>query len=303
MSKLLSTRQVARALGVSEASLKRWCDRGLLPVIRTAGGHRRLPVHGVIQFLRERGHRVIRPEVLGLPHTYTRSHVLMDRARELLRDAFESGDEVRVRTVVLDLYLSQRTLLEICDDVLTPVFHDIGDRWAHGSVEIYQERLACELAVRILHDLRSYLPSLPPDAPLAIGGTPEGDPYQLATAMAELVLREAGWDARSLGAGHPAHTLCAALRDMRPKLLWVSVSHVIDAGQFLEQWSMLYHASIERGIATIVGGQAMTPDLRQAMAYSACGDHLRHLVSFANTLRAAAVERAPDSDAAPDPGG
>ena len=48
---LLSPKQVARALGVSESSLKRWCDKGLIPTERTAGGHRRLPLAGVLDFL------------------------------------------------------------------------------------------------------------------------------------------------------------------------------------------------------------------------------------------------------------
>jgi len=65
MKELISPKQVALALGVSEASLKRWCDKGLIPAIRTAGGHRRLPINGVIHFIRQTGQHLVRPEVLG----------------------------------------------------------------------------------------------------------------------------------------------------------------------------------------------------------------------------------------------
>jgi excisionase family DNA binding protein len=42
VKKLVTPKQVAQAINVSESSLKRWCDQGLLTAIRTAGGHRRL---------------------------------------------------------------------------------------------------------------------------------------------------------------------------------------------------------------------------------------------------------------------
>ena len=49
LKQVLTPKQVADAIGVSEASLKRWCDKGLIPATRTAGGHRRLPISGVVQ--------------------------------------------------------------------------------------------------------------------------------------------------------------------------------------------------------------------------------------------------------------
>ncbi|OYW17913.1 MAG: hypothetical protein B7Z55_11620, partial [Planctomycetales bacterium 12-60-4] len=64
---LLTPKQVAVAIGVSESSLKRWCDRGILPTVRTAGGHRRIPTSGVLKFLQQSGHPLVQPEVLGLP--------------------------------------------------------------------------------------------------------------------------------------------------------------------------------------------------------------------------------------------
>ena len=69
MKELVTPKQVALAIGVSEASLKRWCDKGLLPFSRTPGGHRRLPISGVMQFVRKTGQSLVEPAVIGLPAT------------------------------------------------------------------------------------------------------------------------------------------------------------------------------------------------------------------------------------------
>lgn len=284
MKELLSPRQVARAIGVSEASLKRWCDKGLLPTIRTAGGHRRIPVNGVVEFLRASGQKLVRPEVLGLPPTTGRGSLVIERACAHVRGALLTGDAEQFRRIIFDLYLARHPASEICDLVIAPAMRAIGDGWEHGEVEVYEERRACEISLRVLHELRSVL--LPPaeDAPVAIGGTLEHDPYQLATAMVDLSLREAGWRAESYGSNHPAATLCAAIRDVRPRLFWLSVSALPSTGEFLSAYSDIYAAARTAGVAVVVGGRALTDDVRQRMEYAAFCDTLRHVVAFARTL-------------------
>ena len=66
MKSHLSPRELALAIGVSESSLKRWADDGLIGVTRTAGGHRRIARHEALRFIRETKARVLRPSLLGL---------------------------------------------------------------------------------------------------------------------------------------------------------------------------------------------------------------------------------------------
>src|SRR5512147_382375 len=120
MTDLLTPKQVARSIGVSEASLKRWCDKGTVPSIRTAGGHRRLPINGVVQFLRQTGYPLVRPEVLGLPSITGRGKETLERTRSRMRPALEAGDEQQVAQLVFDLYLAGHTACDICDQVIAP---------------------------------------------------------------------------------------------------------------------------------------------------------------------------------------
>jgi methanogenic corrinoid protein MtbC1 len=129
-----------------------------------------------------------------------------------------------------------------------------------------------------------FLPTPPPDAPQAIGGTLVGDPYSLPTTMLEIALGEAGWQAQSYGCGLPAATLVAALRKERPRLFWLSVSAFESQQQFLADYATLYAAAQELGAALLVGGRMLTGELRERIQYSAYGDNLRHAVAFVRAL-------------------
>ncbi|HRY70967.1 MAG TPA: helix-turn-helix domain-containing protein [Phycisphaerae bacterium] len=284
MKDLLTPKQVARCIGVSEASLKRWCDKGTVPSFRTAGGHRRLPLNGVMQFLRQTGYPIVRPEILGLPATTGRGKETIERARSQMRSALETGDEPQVARMVFDLYLARHAASDICDQVIAPAFLDIGARWQHGEIEVYEERRGCEVCMRVLYQLRRLLPSLSDSAPQAIGGTLESDPYTIPTLMVEIALREAGWRADSYGIGLPFPTLCAAIRAVRPRLFWLSVSTIASTPDFLPAYSKLYDTAVECGVPVVVGGRALTEEIRRAIQYSAHGDTLRHLISFAQTM-------------------
>lgn len=52
--RLLTTREAAEILGVGPTTVKRWCDEGKLPAIKTAGGHRRYRETDVLA-MRSRG--------------------------------------------------------------------------------------------------------------------------------------------------------------------------------------------------------------------------------------------------------
>lgn len=286
MKELVSPKQVARAIGVSESSLKRWCDRGMIRSIRTPGGHRKLPIGSVLEFLKSRGHEIVQPELLGLPSTVGHGERTLRGAEDRLKEALIAGDELACRQIVLDLYLAKNRLSVICDEVIADAFEKIGDLWDCGDVEVYQERRSCEICSRILQELRATVPRLEANAPVAMGGTLDGDHYTLSTAMAELVLRDNGWQATSLGCSLPVFTLKAAIEENRPKLFWLSVSHICDEQRFLEETGQLFQVAQDNAAALVVGGRALNETVRKQMKYSAFCDTMQHLETFAATLHA-----------------
>lgn len=284
MKDLLSPKQVARAIGVSESSLKRWCDRGLLPTVRTVGGHRRLPISGVLAFLRSTQQALVAPELLGLPATSGQSDRVVTRSAEQLRDALLAGDEILCRQILFDLWLSGQTLSTLCDDVISASFTEIGEKWACDEADVYEERRACEIMLRILHEIRSGLPAGDP-AWTALGGTIAGDQYTLPTTMAELILQDEGWASRSLGTSLPVDSLATAITENRPRLFWVSISYIAEPDTFVRDFATLSQAAEAAGSALVVGGFALQGAIRQQLHYASYCDRMSHLAQLARTLK------------------
>lgn len=285
VGELLSPKQVAVAIGVSESSLKRWCDRGVLPTVRTVGGHRRIPMSGVLKFLQQSGQPLVQPEILGLPRLERRTDRTSAEAVQQLCDGLVTGQEELCRRVLFELYLNGREISAICDDVIKPTFVKIGDQWECGRVEVYQERTACEIAQRVLTEFRLAWSTPSPQAPLAIGGTLAGDWYRLPTSMCELVLLDAGWNAISMGTDLPFETWHAALEARKPQLLWVSVSYVHNREQFLTQYPALFDHAQRLGIPVVLGGQAFDDSLRSLVRFTTFCDNMRELESFASSWK------------------
>lgn len=95
MRDLLTPKQVARALDVSESSIKRWCDKGVIPTQYTAGRHRRIPMSGLLSFLRDSKYELAHPEALGLPPTSGQTARVVRPACEQISKALLAGDEGR----------------------------------------------------------------------------------------------------------------------------------------------------------------------------------------------------------------
>lgn len=287
MRKLLTPHRVALAIGVSESSLKRWCDRGLIPTVRTPGGHRRIPIHGVLEFLRANEHELVRPEVLGLPPTTGKGERIVERAEAIFRDALAAGDEQRARQVLLDLYLAGHRLSAICDRMVTPAFSDLGRAWECGQIDVFQERCGCEVAESIFCEMRDALPPVSEEGPLALGGTPSGDPYRLPTRMAELVLRSSGWRSRSLGTDLPFASLAEAALRLRPRLFWLSVSHVAASDAFLQGYALFAEKASAAHVAVVAGGRGLVQPLRRQMGGAVFCENMQELEAIAKALRTA----------------
>jgi len=289
LSRFVSPRQLARAAGVSESSVKRWCDQGLIPTVKTAGGHRRLTVEAATDFLRRLGSPETRPELLMLPVRQGQGARTIRETTEDFFTALVAGDDATCSRILLDRHVGGDRMSQLCDNVIAPALHRVGAAWEHHDVEVYQERRACGICARLLDTLGIAITSADASGPLAIGGSPECDPYAIPNAMVELVLKQTGWRTQSLGSQLPFATLVQAVRDARPQLFWLSVSTIDDERRFLDGYRTFYD-QVHAELAVVVGGRALTEPVRRQMEYAAYCDNLLHLEAFAKTLRRTLVK-------------
>jgi MerR family transcriptional regulator, light-induced transcriptional regulator len=283
-SRYVSTAQVAEALGVGVTTIKRWVDEGILPAHRTAGGHRKLLLADVLRLVRQGSFPNQDLAPLLAPGKGNSTAKCEEVERKLVA-ALERGDGDGVRALIHGAFQQGVPLDALADQVIGPAMHRIGHDWEQGTIDVFHEHRASQLCTAALHELMPRLsPSAAGDRPLALGGGPEKDPYVLAGLLAELVLRDRGWQVVNLGPNTPLSSFRKAMTELRPKLLWLTVSHLDEPRQFVAEYRTLYEEAERQGVPVAVGGQALTESVRAALPYTTFGDGLAHLAAFARTL-------------------
>jgi methanogenic corrinoid protein MtbC1 len=269
---------------VSESSVKRWCNSGAIPTVRTFGGHRRIPVSGFLQFVQDsnlEAHMGGRATG-GVAETPSRTETLDDQQRRFV-SALEIGNESECRELLQSFYARNRSFAQVADLFIASAFRRLGERWNCGEVEIYQERRGCEICGRLINDFLKLIPEAPANAPLALGGTPSGDNYSLPTRLIDLVLRECSWRTMNLGSNLPLTTIAAAVNEHQPRLVWLSVSHLPQPDQFADEFAQ-FRASVPDDLMIVIGGRALTDDLRPKLSYTAHCDNMQQFAAFATAL-------------------
>ena len=261
--KEISPRALARSLGVSESSVKRWVDDGALSARRTTGGHRRIAVAEAVRFVRQSGAAVVRPDLIfgaGGATAPERFDPAASRdAGHQLRTLLGHDDVVAARALLLGLFVSGWPVAALCDGPIRFALEAIGTLWLHGPAGIVTEHRATDTCVRALAEMRALFPPPATDAPVAIGAAPSDDPYILPSMMVATVLADLGYRDHNLGPDTPIAALDEAVDRYDPRIVWLSLSVAPDGDQLRETATRLAARLLRRGATLIVGGRGVPP--------------------------------------------
>jgi excisionase family DNA binding protein len=270
--RLLSPRELAQALGVSESSLKRWVDAGKIVASRTDGGHRKIALPEAVRFIRETGAPLAHPEVLDLP-ALAAARPGAATADDGLLGHLERGEAQAARGWLVTHYLAGASIAELADGPVRAAMHALGELWRHDERGVFIEHRATEACLAALGQLRSALDEPAATAPLALGGAPEDDPYRLPTLLASMVAAEAGLRAINLGPDTPIAALHHAIAEHHPRLVWLSATGRLapHRARDVAHWI----AGLPRTVTVVVGG-------RSAGALAAAHPAVRHVETMSD---------------------
>jgi excisionase family DNA binding protein len=242
--RLLTSAEVAKILGVTAGSVKRWADLGLLRCARTVGRHRRFDPVEVERFRKDQTGEVQPehgPDVEGW--------------LDLLLSDSDSHQ------LLATLY-SERARLGAWWKVaesLSAVLEEIGERWTEGSLSILEEHMASERLSRILAQVSDQLPSRP-GAPRLLLTTAEGEEHTLGLSLAEMVIREHGWPVLWAGRRVPLSEIVAHVASGAVDAVAVSASGTAEPGDLLAQTERLGAICRAGEVHLLLGGSGPWPE-------------------------------------------
>ncbi len=187
----MQLRDAAEILGVHYQTAYAWVRQGVLPARKTG-----------------RGYDVSESDVSALAArrasgTAPRAHIrVRDWAAQAdrLHAAITSGDETLARHLFARLARGV-PLTELCERVIAPALHRIGEEWSTGEVTIAAEHRASAICERLIA-ARTHQPQGRPRG-VAVVTTPPGERHGLPALMATACLREDRWLVHHLAADLP----------------------------------------------------------------------------------------------------
>jgi len=275
----LTTRDVARLLLVSESTVKRWADDGVLLPKKTAGGHRRFSIQSVARFRREQG---IAPAAQS-PAKSVRGKMVRGKlpSAESLSDLLLSEKEAEVTAQLIDAYLQSHALATLFDETITKAMHRVGDLWFNGTITIADEHLATRVMLSALQKLRGIVVPRQATGLKAVSCGIEGDLHELPIHLAEIIFESEGWDISNLGPNTPLFTLRDMVAQKKPDLVCISARSIVDLDRATTEYAQFRKIIEKINGTTVLGGEAFRDsNLRQRFPAEFYAESFSGLLKF-----------------------
>ena len=251
-----TTIEVARLCRVSDATVKRWEEAGILKSERTSGGHRRFRAEEVARFQREQG--------LGMKQSHGDESVkrTTNRVRDnkiysdwiFLQSLIDGGEEAATKFLISE-HLKGMPLTEIIDHHICPAMQQIGELWHREEISVSQEHLATRTAVSAIYKLRNVLPILEIRNKLAICCAMEGDLHELPTLLAQIAVENEGLEVINFGAATPLYCMADEVVRHSPDFVCISATVINDLERLTRDYKDFREKISSLKIPVILGGR------------------------------------------------
>src|SRR5215204_2957945 len=289
----LTSKEAARVLGVSEASVKRWADGGLLPMEKTVGGHRRFRPEDVAA-VRRAGPTAAdaplswkrRAPAARAPHAPELASVREAALAEETFRALLDGRDEELSALLVNLYLDGLSVGQVADGFLCVGMRRIGGLWHAGELSVAQEHVATRTAVVALQTLQGSLQNAGGEERMrALCCSVEDDFHELPLRLAALTLEAAGLAVFNLGPSTPFFALAEAVHRFRPEVVCVSSTVLLRLDRAAYEYAGFRKAAQRAGAAVVLGGAGFSEEgVRRRLPADLHAESFRQLEEFAGTL-------------------
>ena len=279
----LTTKDVAGLLLVSEATVKRWADDGLLLPKKTAGGHRRFSIQSIARFRREQG---IAPTAQS-PTKRTRKKMVPGRlpSVESFSEVLLSDNEAEATAQLIDAYLQNHALAKLFDSTITNAMHRVGDLWLNGTITIADEHLATRVMLSALQKLRGIVVPGEATGLTALCCGIEGDLHELPIHLAEMIFESEGWNTSNLGPNTPLFALRDMVAQKKPNLVCISARSIANLDRATTEYAQLRKVIEKINGKTVLGGEGLRDsNLRQRFPAEFYAESFGELSKFVKEL-------------------
>lgn len=294
LSKKLTSKETARLLGVSEASIKRWADSGLLPTAKTVGGHRRFRPEDVAVFkhsgLINESTRTAKKELMAeTTRTLIESEAPeLDDKESLIEETFQSlidGRAEDLSALLVNLYLHGQTIASIADHFLCTPMSRVGDLWHKGELSVAQEHVATRTVITALHNLHAVI-DIPKEKRLsALCCSIEEDFHELPVQLAALIIEAGGVDVFNMGMSTPFSALTEAVARFQPDLVCVASTILFNLDRAAREYTEFHKAARRARASIVLGGAGFSdPGVRKRLPADLHAESFRQLEEFIGTL-------------------
>lgn len=257
----LTTKDVARLCKVSDATVKRWAESGLIRSERTSGGHRRFRADEVARFQKE--------QKLGLKRRPGDETVVTAKTRRKLNRGFSesqlfqslvNGKEEEVANLLIKQFLGGSSLANIFDDSVAGTMRRIGELWFQGKLSVAHEHLATRAALCAVHKLRSVVPIQDSCRKLMFCFAIEGDFHELSSHLVQMVFESEGWEVMNFGSNTPLFAVADEVLHHSPELICISSTIMSDVERLSRDFEAFLKKIRSRSIPLVLGGRAFEDD-------------------------------------------
>jgi MerR family transcriptional regulator, light-induced transcriptional regulator len=227
---MLTSSQAASLIQVHESSMKRWTNEGRLLPSNTKGGHRRIALPTLLEFIRKE-----RPEGSLLrfaPFEEETAHAALacrERNNFLpLTDLIVKFCDTQPPSYLVELVRYLQIAFEIpitrtFDLGLAEALRRIGREWSLGVRTIAHEHRFTQKVLDSLYGLRNADSDFKnKEAPLALVGSAENCHHEIGAMFVRLTLEEAGWRVCYLGANVPFDEYAGIQAELKASMVAIS---------------------------------------------------------------------------------